>query len=379
MKILNIAYYTIIRNFRDRRSIGLTLLFPIMLILILGTALSSFYAPAKLSLTSIAYLNEDKGQISREFESIINSDKVRGLINVNTISNYDEGVKLVKDYKDSSFIYIKNDFSKDISEGKTAALEVYQGKADPFAGTIVKNIVDSFVNSTNAVQVVNKMGSSSPSFNQSESIKDISIQKSGKAPRAMDYYAVTMLAMTLMYGALYGSFGMAEDINEKTVIRIKGSPTRAYENYIGKILGIILTLVLQAIILILFTKFAYHANWGSNLPMVFALSIIFSMFVTALGITCYTLTNNAMRASGLLNILIVFFTFISGGYAKINADGTWFNTLSYISPNKIFQTAMFNIVYGGKQSQTQACIIALFGVTAVMIIISSVTGRRRVN
>ena len=48
----------------------------------------------------------------------------------------------------------------------------------------------------------------------------------------MDYYAITMLALTLMYGALYGSFGMAEDIEEKTVIRIKSSPTKEYENYI---------------------------------------------------------------------------------------------------------------------------------------------------
>lgn len=378
MKILNIAYYTLIRNFRDGKSIALTLLFPIMLILILGTALSNFYSPAKISLTNVAYFNEDKGQISKAFDAIIYSNKVGELLKIKTVNSYEAGLKLVKDNQVTSLIYIKKDFSSAISAGKTANIEVYQGKADLLGSSIVKNIVDSFVNGTNTIQALYRMGSP-PSLSQSESIKEISIQTSGKTPRAIDYYAVTMLAMTLMYGALYGSFGMAEDINEKTIIRIKGSPTKPFDNYLGKIIGIIATLVLQAILLILFTKFVYHANWGSNLFMVFILSVIFSIFTVALGIMCYSVTNSASKASGLLNVLIVFFTFIGGGYAKINAEGTLFNTLTYISPNKIFQTAMFNIVYGGKQNQTQTCIIVLFVVTAIMIIISSIAGRRHAN
>jgi hypothetical protein len=110
--------------------------------------------------------------------------------------------------------------------------------------------------------------------------------------------------------------------------------------------------------------------------MVFLLASLFSILTTSLGIMAYAITNDPGRASGVINILAVFFTFISGGYAKINADGTWFEKFSYISPNKLFQTATFNTIYGGPSSQTNLCILAIIGLTIIMFIVATVVGRR---
>ena len=72
MKIINIAYYSILRNFRDKRSISLTLLFPVLLILILGTALNSAYSPRNMDKISVAYVNMDNGAISKRFDAFLN-------------------------------------------------------------------------------------------------------------------------------------------------------------------------------------------------------------------------------------------------------------------------------------------------------------------
>lgn len=379
MKILTIAYYTIIKNFRDKRSISLTLLFPIMLILILGTALNSVYSPVKLSNIQVAYLNEDKGEASRQFDVFLQSDNIKKLLSVTKVNTYEEGMDQIKNNKTGSFIYIDGNYTRDARLDKKSIIKVYQSNGSSLNASIVKNIVDSYSNGANTIMTLNKMGYQTFNYNTYKNIDEKTITTNGTMPRAIDYYAVTMLALTLMYGALYASFGMAEDRTEKTYIRIKSAPIKSYVNYLGKTLGTIVTLILQAILLILFTKYAFHVNWGSNLPMIIILSALMSILVTSLGIMAYAITNNAMRASGIINILVVFFTFISGGYAKINAAGTWFETFSYISPNKVFQTAVFNTVYNGQAGQTELCIAAMIGLAAVMFLISTVLGRREFN
>jgi ABC-2 type transport system permease protein len=64
MNIFHVAYYTVLRNLRDRKSMASMLLFPIILILILGSALSSNYAVSDVGKTPVAYLNKDKGAFS---------------------------------------------------------------------------------------------------------------------------------------------------------------------------------------------------------------------------------------------------------------------------------------------------------------------------
>lgn len=380
MKIFSIAYYTIVKNFRDRKSISLTLFFPILLILILGTALNSAYSPRTLDKINVAYVNVDNAAISKQFDAFLNKNNIKALLNITKSETYESGIKLMTDSKVQILIYIKSNFSEDISKGKKAVIEVYESKSKGLSASVVKSIVESFVNGSNTMEAVYKMGTGAGANNQrfieSKSITDLPITTKGNIPRAIDYYAVTMLAMTLMYGTLFASYAMAEDKLEKTYIRIKSSPIKAYINYLGKTLGTIVTLMLEVIILIIFTKYAYHVNWGSNIPLILFLASLFSIFVTGLGIMAYAVTNNARIAGTLLNVLTVSLTFVSGGYSKINASGSMFDKLVFFAPNKMFQTAMFNTIYGGSINQTQTCIIGLIVATMIVFLIAVSFGRR---
>jgi ABC-2 type transport system permease protein len=379
LKILTVAYYTIIKNFRDKKSFCLTVLFPILLILILGTALNQAYAHNKITKINVVYLSEDKGEMPKQFDKFLNSTSIRSLLTVHKVKSYAEGKKQVDDKNATSFIFINSKYTSNVLAGKKSVIEVYQSNDNILSISVVKNIIDSFANGANTMTALYKMGATDGTYKVYKNIKEMPIKTTGTEPRAIDYYAVTMLALTLMYGALYGTFNMAEDKLEKTYIRIKSAPMKAYENYLGKILGTLATLVLQALMLIFFTKFVYHSNWGSDLTTIILISILFSFCTAAIGIMAFSLTNDAMKASGIINVLVVFFTFISGGYAKISADGTWFEKFSYISPNKLFQTAIFNTIYGGSAQQVKFCIIALVLLTVVMLTIATVFGRRELN
>lgn len=379
MKILNIAYYTILRNLRDKRSLALTLLFPIFLILILGSALSKIYSPGTISKITTAYINEDRGEMGKQFENFLNRKEIKDLLEIKKVASYDDGIKLIKANNAEELIYIPSDYSSNVAVGKKSEIKVYQNINDPVDSSIIRNIIDSFTNGANTMVAIYKMGSIAKGYSSGDMIKDMPMSENGNVPRAIDYYAVTMIGMTLMYGTLYASFGMAEDKYTNTYIRIKSSPTRDYENFIGKTLGTIATLVLEVLIIIGFTKFVYHVNWGTNIPMVIFLSVLFSIFATGLGIFAYSVTNSTTRASALLNILALCLTFVSGGYAKIPYTGSTFDKIVSFVPNKMFQTSVFNTIYGGPVSETHTCIIGLIGITIVLFAISSTVGRRTLN
>lgn len=378
MKIINIAYYMIIRNFRDRKSLALTVLFPILLILILGTALSKIYSPGTLERVKVAFVSEDKGALSAEFSAFLNKSEIKELLDVQTTGSYRAGMELVKTKQVEALIYIDKTYTSAAMSGGKAKIQIFEEGTDKVNASILQNLVDSFSNGANTIMARRDMGASGQYVN-TDMIKSMPITEKGNVPKAIDYYAVTMLAMILMYGTMYACFGMAEDKDTKTYIRIKSSPTKDYENFIGKTLGIMLTLIIQVVIIIVFTKVAYHVNWGTNIGMVLLLSLIFSAFATALGIFAYAVTSNTARASGILNILAVVLTFISGGYAKIADTGSMLNKVAAYVPNKMFQTAMFNTIYGGSIAETRSCILELIAITAVLFIIASTAGRKVLN
>lgn len=63
MTILNIAYYTLLRNIRDVKSMLNMILMPIVLILILGNALSSAFQVQSIGKTAVAYVDNDNADM----------------------------------------------------------------------------------------------------------------------------------------------------------------------------------------------------------------------------------------------------------------------------------------------------------------------------
>lgn len=383
MNILHVAYYTVLRNLRDRKSMTSMLLMPIILILILGSALSSNYAVSDVGKTPVAYLNKDKGEGSKHFDEFLKNDEVEKMLSVRKVETFEEGKDLINNNKVNGLIVINEDYTDQLSAGNKGTIEVYTGKKG-FRVSFIQNIVDSFINGANTITAVQRLGSTNMNYVREDNIEEMPITTEGKVPRAIDYYAITMLVLILMYGAQYGCHGMGEDYMEENGKRIRVTPIKPYEHFIGKVIGTVFTIECQAIILILFTKFVYKANFGDNILAIIFISFTLATFATALGIMLTMVTGDRMKASSIISLAIPVLTFIAGGYTKIEAGNSLFSKIMYISPNYLAQSAMFNSIYGEPVtsniqllSSTQ-CIMLLWILTAVAFLAASVFGRRRV-
>lgn len=202
MNSFYLAYYTIKRNIKDIQSMIMMSVFPIVLILILGTALNHEFTVRNLTKAKICYLNEDSGKISESFNEFLNKKGVREVLEVKKVLTYDEGYELIKNNNYDALIVIDKDYSKNIKENKKAIINVYNKKQGNLKGNIVKNLIDSYVNAANTMEAVYKLNSKTIEYKLSYGIKEMPISSNGKIPRAIDYYAVTMLVMTIMYGSM---------------------------------------------------------------------------------------------------------------------------------------------------------------------------------
>lgn len=379
--IFTIAYYTILRYVRDRKTLCSMLLLPIMLIILLGTALDKAFAISKVDPIKVALVNKDKGEISKSFEEFLNIKDIKDILVVEKYEDYDKALEKVKNKELEALVYLNEDFSKNVTAGNKTNIQVFGSKYSTFKSNVVQNIVDSYVSGANTTEAMYKIAApeaiKNVQYENKKAIKDENISISGAKPRAIDYYAVTMLIMTLMYGTMYGSYGFGEDNFEATGIRVKTTPVKYTEIFIGKALGIVFTMFWQFMTLILFSKFVYRANFGNNLPLIIFICLTLSILATSLGMAVCTIVKNEKVAGAVLNIVVPVLTFVAGGYAKFDVDpNSLFSKIRYISPNHLAQTAIFNNIYGGSAVEAQNMIIIMWIMILAFIIIASLFGRR---
>ncbi len=379
MNVLRTAYYTIIKSFRDTKTLKIQMLLPIILILILGTALNSFFTPTNFEKFSVYYLNEDEGTLSKKFDEFLNNEEIKSLIEIKDIKSYEKGKKDVENGDIAAFIHIPEDFSSNIQSGEKGCIEVLTCEYYLEGESVVKNIVDGFINGANAYDAVYKTGGKINNYKDYENIDNEGISYKGKIPRAIDYYSVTMLVMIMMYGMYYGMYSLVEDKYTNTYTRIKSAPIHGYEINIGKTIGNVLTLFLQEILLMIFTKYVYNSNWSGNLLITILILFIFSVFAISLGMLIYEVFRDYNKASNFVDLIVPFFTFISGGYVKVDILGPFVEKISKFSPNYLAQNALFTNIYGGKASDIYFAIAGLTIMSIVFYAVTSVLGRRSYN
>jgi len=379
MKMLNIAYYTFIRNLRDKKSMALMLLMPVMLILILGTALNSAFEVSNIEKTKVYYINNDKGDIAKSFEAVIKSKEIKEMLEFIKTDEKETALNDVKTGKAAALIMIDSGVTDNIYSGESAEITVFEDANSYYGPLVVENFVKSFANGINAGIATQMLGNPNVTYGQKNMIDNKPVSASGKIPKAMDYYAVTMLVLIIMYGSLYGLFGFGDDYLGSMRTRLLSSPVNLFSHLSGKLIGTISSVFAQAFVLILFTKYVYKANWGTNVFEIILITLVLCIFTTAIGIMLVILIKNKDAAGALMQTIIPVMTFISGGYFKIITDNKIYNTIKMFMPSNLGQTAYFNSIYGDTPDQTYFCLAVLGIMIAIIIAVSSVVGRRRLR
>jgi ABC-2 type transport system permease protein len=349
---------------------------PLLLILILDSALDTAFELGDIEKSKVIYINNDNGEMSEQFTNLIkdnSSKEIKSLLDVSESDDLESAKEQIKEEKSDFIIEIENGYSEKVVKEEKAYINIYTTDEGSVSTVVMQNIVNSF----NSMANVNLAINSFTSFESNNYITEEPISAESSIPSAMDYYAVTMLVLIIMYGALYAVYSFSEDYIDHMRNRLLTAPLKLWQHFIGKILGVIFTVFLQIVVLILFTKFAFDVNWGDKPLQLIIIAFTLSVFSVSFGMLFTMIFKDKNQANGILQFVIPIMTFLSGGYVKFNFESELSKKIIYFIPNKLGQTAFFNMIYGDYANQIFSSVGAMWIMIFVIGFLSILLGRRK--
>jgi ABC-2 type transport system permease protein len=375
MNILRLIAKEFKLNVRSYKANIMMVLFPIVLILILGAAFSGqFDSTITLGDMKVLYtedVGESRHYLTDAFKEFRESlTREYGLVFEKT-DDADAGMESVKGYKYAGYIQVSDEMGE---------IRFYNNeKHGGYKSVILESALSSFIKTYGAMEAIAANKPEALGLPQMQSRGEYVSLKSlnqKQQPGSLDYYAVTMVTMILLYASLTGFWSVYGDITQMTAGRVLCAPVKRYEFLTGKVIGCIMITVVQGIVVVLFSKWVLKANWGNDLISVVLLLASYSVMSVSLGVGLAHLFKKKDAANGLLNTIIPVIVFLGGGYVPLSEMGPAFNGISSISPVKWANTALFKLIYDQDYSQLATSVLINLAAAAVFILISALFSGR---
>lgn len=371
MNIFNIAFMEIKRDFRDVRNLFFMLAFPIILMLVLGTSLSNAFSTT-VPIKDVHVLYKDQsttGEFSQYFNELIKSTKKSGIHFKKAASNTNGENEVKRNHYDGYISIQNNEIKLYINEGNSVEGSVIQGMLSSFVDKYNVSVEVAKVNPTQVKDVF--LGNS-----QDDYIKDTSIA-SNKQPGSMDYYAIAMTTMIVLYAAMSASKLITGERVRKTADRLIVSPISKFEIFIGKILGSLVANFLCIIVVVYFSKFFFKANWGNHLLLVFIVLFTEVLLSISLGLVVSYITKSNASSRAIIMIVVQLSSFFGGAYFKLGDTSGILKFITQLSPLTWVNTAITKIIYANDLSAAIPALVFNIGFSLFFLFLASISLQRR--
>jgi ABC-2 type transport system permease protein len=370
LNILNITIKEMKQDFRDVKTFIFMLAFPIVLMLILGSALTNAYS-GNMSTPDIHVLYQDKtnGEISRSFGMFTKEIDKSG-IHFTRAPNKVDGKEEVK----------HNNYDGYVEITKTG-IQFYGSDRNQIEGHIIQGVLSAFINKYNLVAEVGKhephqvnkvIGESNPQNYVAETALNAT-----KQPGSMDYYAISMTTMIILYGAISASYLIRGERARNTALRLAASPITKVEIFSGKILGNIVSNAFCVIIVVLFSKYVFKVNWGDHLGLVFLVLVSEVVLATSFGLGISYITKTGETSKMIVMIVVQLASFFGGAYYKVvDAQGIM-KVINHLSPLTWENASIIKIIYTNDTLAAIPAITLNFVVSVLFLAIAMLALRRR--
>jgi ABC-2 type transport system permease protein len=333
MQIWTIARYEILRMIRLRYVFVLHFLMPLLLIFILGSALSGIFRVEDQTLkpVKVDVVQADSGALRSGLSSFLSAPEVLKIIQTVNVQTRDEAVKRLKTGDSEFALIIPSDFSSRVLAGKTAEWEMILGH-DYGQNLTAQLALRTFLDQVNqrqaaiisggseVAELLQKQGNmetSNSSAGASSYVRLGNISTSDTRYTAMQYYAASMLVMFLLYSGMSTAIGLQGEKERHTLSRLNAMPIHEYKILLGKVLGSTLISIGQAAVIIAATVFFYGVDWGNDYLMLFLVCLCIIVASMSLAILVMLTTKTTKAVNTTFQMIIIVMTFLSGGFTPL--------------------------------------------------------------
>jgi ABC-2 type transport system permease protein len=353
---------------REKKGNLLMILFPSVLMIILGMAFSGVFEKSYvISDINVLYTNSAGSMLANSFVEFVKHGEEMG-ISFEPTDDIAEGMNSIKESKYTCYILL---------EGNAREIRLFRNERFNFEANLVETVLSTFVQRYNALSAIineNPAAISQIDINPGGNyVQKVSLDKK-RAPGAIDYYAVAVLTMILMYASLTGFWNIRGEQSLKTDKRMLSAPVRKHEILAGKVVGGISITIIQMLVVILFSKYVLNAYWGEHIWVILLILLSEVMMTISLGAGAAFALKNEGAAMSVLNTFIPVMVMLGGGYVPLEVmaqGGGLLYKLTDISPIKWINQSIFRIIYDNDFSLVPTAIIINLAAAFIFITASS--------
>lgn len=314
------AYYELLKYSRKKSLILILIVLPLILIYMLGSAFDTEIKPAKV----IVY-NGDQGELRASVDAFWENDAIKPYVRLIAAEEEGDVQPSVTESESDYGVVIPTDYSSRVLSGENVSWRTYSGRYAE-KNLAIESVINSYlveVNREVAAQAVlgPEAGSGQAASGGTGSTEPfvkvgmlgVDSNQIFHSVSAMQYYAATYLIMFLLYGGMLAAIELLNQHKNGTLQRMFTLPLSFAGLVLGIITGSFLVAGLQAVIIVVFTTYAYGVDWGSNYVWLFLISLLTTAIGAGISIIIASFAKTVKTTQTVFGIVAFTMTFVSGG------------------------------------------------------------------
>ncbi len=355
---------------RDPKMLLFLVVSPLLTMLILGTALTNAF-DGSLTVEEINVLyrnNSTSSEFSKYWDDFTGQMR-------------QAGIKLEKaDEKSDGKMELKNNHYAGYVEISDSGLKFYSSSQSLIESDIAKSVLITFADRYRlAAEVAGAdseqadaimIGGGTESYVVEESLNTT------RKPGSMDYFAIAITTMIILYSALTAAQLIDGERKRNTAVRLLASPVTKIEIFAGKLAGLVVLNLILTIVVVLISKYMFNAYWGENLGLVFLTLFTEIIFAVSMGLGfSYIIKGDA--SGTVVMIIIQLAAFLGGSYFPVEKATGIMATLSSLSPLQWSNAALLEMIYADSLSAAVSAMLLNIGFAVVLLGIALTMMRRK--
>ncbi len=326
---------------RDPRTLGLVIIMPVMMLFLLGYAVTNDVKDIPLAVADLSHTDA-----SRTFVNKLTASKY--FLYTHSAQSENEILELLDAGIVKAGIYIPESFGREVNTGGTGVVQFYIDGSNPTIAQTAQLAAATISQSVSQQIIIQRLERSGTGMKLSLPIDARLRYLYNPDMRRMNFMIPGLVAIILQVQTLLlTAFAIVREREQGTLEQLIVTPVRSWELMLGKILPFVLVASVNVVMTVSVGAIWFGVKVSGSILLLAALSLIFLLGSLGLGVFISNISKTQMQAMYLASFIMMP-SFILAGLLFPRENMPWLaNYAGYLLPVTYFLEIVRGIILKG--------------------------------
>ncbi len=368
-RIVSLGKRIVMQCLRDKRTMGLIIIVPSLVMLLLGY----FFATDTAGLTIGVVLADHRTGTEHLSQLIADGLNASDNVTVYYLEEKDINASLNNKSVDG-VVYFPPDFTRNVLASKPSYVKIITGGSNPAAYGMIAQKYAS-VSSVVLAPYLRPAGARPPVPVIQAAPPIEAVELYGEGYKAIDFFAPYILGVIgFLFVFMFTGVTFLRERSFGTLERLIVSPITRMEIILGYMLGFSIFALAQSFIILMLAIFVLNVKIAGSVYDVVVVQVLVTLAAVNLGIFVSSFARNELQAVQFIPLLLLPQIFLDGMFWPVSDLPDYLQALSYIMPLTYVNDALQGImVRGVGLGAVWVDLAALLVFAAIMVTLSAAT------